>query len=114
MSSKVPYFNQIIISGNLAGNPIMRYIGEKNTPFCSFTVANNRRYLDKNENWQDETTFIEVESWHKQAEKAGANLKKGSPVIIEGNLHAKHWEDSNGRKHQKYCIKADRILSCRM
>jgi single-strand DNA-binding protein len=110
MSSKVPFFNQLIVSGNLVADPIMRYIGEKDIPICNFTIANNKRYQDKNGNWQDNTTYLDVEAWSKTAERAGANLKKGKPVIIEGSVHLNRWEDSDGHRHQKHFVKAERVL----
>jgi single stranded DNA-binding protein len=40
---------------------------------------------------KEETTFVDVTLWGRQAEIAGQYLHKGSPVFIEGRLQMDSW-----------------------
>ena len=109
MAIKTPYINNVTLAGNIVRDPEVRRIGEKNTPVTTITVANNRPYQDKDGNWQQETNFVDVEVWGKQAEKLGEYGEKGTPVIAEGNLKMNQWEDKEGKSHSKLLIRADKI-----
>ncbi|MCK4359850.1 MAG: single-stranded DNA-binding protein [Candidatus Cloacimonetes bacterium] len=109
MAIKTPYINNVTLAGNIVRNPEVRQIGEKKTKVTTITVANNRPYQDKDGNWQQETNFVDVEVWGKQAEKLGEYGKKGTPVIAEGNLKLNQWEDKEGKSHSKLLIRADKI-----
>lgn len=50
----------------------------------------------------EETTFVDVTLWGKQAETANQYLAKGREVFIEGRLHLDSWEDkASGQKRSK-------------
>jgi single-strand DNA-binding protein len=59
--------------------------------------------MDKGSNERkEETTFVDVTLWGRQAEIAGEYLAKGRPVLIEGRLHLDQWEDrESGQKRSK-------------
>jgi len=60
---------------------------------------------------REETMFINVETWEKQAEYCGQYLKKGRPVIVEGRLRSNDWEDKNtGQKRTSIEVRAERIM----
>jgi len=109
MSTKTPNINSVILGGNIVADPEIRKIGDKKTPVTTVTIANNRRYQDKDGEWQEVTAFVDVELWSSLAEKIGQQAKKGTPVIIEGTLKQDRWEDKNGNKQSKLLIRADRV-----
>lgn len=64
-------------------------------------AVNRVRTNDQGER-QEETTFIDVTLWARQAELAQQYLGKGRPVYIEGRLQMDTWEDKNtGQKRSK-------------
>ena len=64
-------------------------------------AVNRVRTNDQGER-QEETTFIDVTLWARQAELAQQYLAKGRPVYIEGRLQMDTWEDKNtGQKRSK-------------
>lgn len=109
MSTKTPNINTVIFGGNVVADPEIRKIGDKQTPVTTLTIANNRRYQDRNKEWQEVTAYVDVELWGPLAEKTGQQIKKGTPVIVEGTLKQDRWEDKNGNKQSRLLIKADRI-----
>jgi single-strand DNA-binding protein len=69
-------------------------------------VAVNTGYKDKSGEWQDDTCFIDVDVWGKQAEWLTESARKGSKVLVEGSLREDKWEDREGNKRSKIKIRA--------
>ena len=78
-------FHTIIIVGNLGRDPEMRYAPNGNA-VTSLNVASNRTYTDSSGQRIKETTWFRVSVWGKQAENVNTYLKKGSSVLVEGEL----------------------------
>lgn len=95
--------NKVFLMGNLTADPEVRYT-PKGTAVCDLRLAINR-YIgsgtDSSER-QEETTFVDITLWSRQAEIAGTYLKKGRGVFIEGRLQLDSWEDKQtGQKRTK-------------
>lgn len=89
--------NKVMIIGNLGRDPEMRYT-PSGQAVTQFTVATNRSYQDKNQEWQKETEWHRVVVWGQQAERAAERLRKGNRVYVEGRLQTRQWEDQSGGK----------------
>ncbi|MBI2625023.1 MAG: single-stranded DNA-binding protein [Candidatus Nealsonbacteria bacterium] len=91
--------NKIIIVGNLTADPELRNTSAGQA-VCSFRVATNRIWVDKNTGQQQKKTeFHNVVLWRRLAEIASKFLTKGSLVLIEGRLETRSWDDASGNKH---------------
>jgi single-strand DNA-binding protein len=97
--------NKYIGIGNLTKNPECRDAGQSKV--CSFSLAINEYYYTDGTKKQT-TTYIDVETWNKQAENCTKFLSKGSKVAIEGKLKTNAWE-KNGQKFSKLFCVADRV-----
>ena len=65
-------------------------------------MAINRVYSTDAGEKREETTYVDVELWGRQAEIAGEYLRKGRPVYIEGRLKLDTWDDKQtGQKRSK-------------
>jgi single-strand DNA-binding protein len=95
-------FNKVILLGNLTRDPQVRYT-PGGTAVAELGLAVNRTWFDQKTNSKrDETTFVDVTLWGRQAEVAGEYLAKGRQVLIEGRLHLDSWEDKeSGQKRSK-------------
>ena len=95
-------FNKVILMGNLTRDPEVRYT-PSGTAVTELGLAVNRVWFDKQSNQKkEETTFVDVTLWGRQAEVAGEYLTKGRSVLIEGRLHLDQWEDrESGQKRSK-------------
>ena len=85
-------FNKVIIAGNLTRDPELRYT-PSGTAIAKFGLAVNRRWKDQNGEQKEETTFVDVDAFGKQAELIGQYMKKGRPLLVEGRLKLDTWED---------------------
>jgi single-strand DNA-binding protein len=93
--------NKVILVGNCTRDPEVRYT-PKGTAVTDLGLAMNRHYSSDGGEKREETTFVDVTLWGRQAEVAGEYLKKGRPVYIEGRLQMDSWDDKNsGQKRSK-------------
>jgi len=93
--------NKVMLIGNLTRDPEVRYT-PKGTAVAELGLAINRYFTAENGEKREETTFVDVTLWGRQAEVAGEYLKKGRPVFIEGRLQLDSWDDKQtGQKRNK-------------
>jgi single-strand DNA-binding protein len=95
-------FNKVILVGNLTRDPEVKYT-TGGTAVTELGLAVNRQWFDQKSNERkEETTFVDVTLWGRQAEVAGEYLSKGRSVLIEGRLQLDQWEDKqSGQKRSK-------------
>lgn len=106
---RLGYLNSVQIIGRLVADPELRYT-QKGAPVCDFRIASSRRYKNRETGeQQEETLFINVVAWRRQAELANDFLKKGSAVLIEGRLRSRQWESAQGEKRSAIEIVARRV-----
>jgi single-strand DNA-binding protein len=87
-------FNKVILMGNLTRDPELRYT-PKGTAVAKLGLAVNRSWRNAEGQQQDETTFVDVDAFGKQAETLGQYMQKGRPILVEGRLKLDQWEDKN-------------------
>ncbi len=93
--------NKVILIGNITRDPEVRHT-PKGTAVTDLGIAVNRVYSSEQGDKREETTFVDVTLWGRQAELAGEYLTKGRPVYIEGRLQMDSWEDkASGQKRSK-------------
>ena len=94
-------FNKVILLGNLTRDPEIR-VTPKGTATCQLGLAVNRQFKDESGATRDETTFVDIEAWGRQAETISKYCTKGKPLLIEGRLKLDSWEDkTSGQKRSK-------------
>jgi single-strand DNA-binding protein len=81
-------YQQIIIVGNVGRDPEMRYTAD-GTGVCSFTVAVNKRTVDRTTNERkDSTTWFKVSAWRQLAEVCSQYVRKGMQIFVVGEVRA--------------------------
>jgi single-strand DNA-binding protein len=101
--------NRVLLIGNLTRDPEVRYT-PKGTPVTEIGLAVNRVYSGEDGEKKEETTFVDVTLWARQAEIAGQYLKKGRPVFIEGRLQLDTWDDKQtGQKRSRLRVVAENL-----
>ncbi|MEK7142823.1 MAG: single-stranded DNA-binding protein [Patescibacteria group bacterium] len=102
--------NRAQIVGHLTRDPEMRYT-PNGQAVCSFGVATNRRWRDKDGNLQEQTEFHNVVAWRKLAEIVAQILKKGARVYVEGRLQTRSWEGQDGNKRNRTEIVMENFIA---
>lgn len=98
-------FNKVILMGNLTKNPELRYT-PSGTAVTDLSVAVNTT-RGKGNDRKDDTVFVDVTVWERQAEACTEYLTKGSPVLVDGRLRLDQWEDKEtGKKRSRLAVVA--------
>ena len=105
---KMPEINYVIVAGNLTKDPIFRQT-TNNTPVVNFSIASNRKYKDSSNQWQEDVCYVGIVAWNKLAESCRDRLKKGSAVLVDGELQSRTWKSDDGHNRSIVEIKARRI-----
>jgi single-strand DNA-binding protein len=93
--------NKVMLIGNLTRDPELRYT-PKGTAVTDISLAINRVWTNEQNARQEETIFVEVTLWGRQAELAQQYLSKGRSAYIEGRLQMDTWDDKEtGKKRSK-------------
>ncbi len=101
------YINKAMIYGNLTRDPESRAL-PSGMSVCSFSVATNRFYTDRDGKRQESTDYHNIVVFGKQGENCAKYLHKGSGVFVEGRLQTRSWE-KDGQKQYRTEIVADRV-----
>lgn len=103
------YLNKALIIGNLTRDPELKSL-PSGIKICSFSVATNRVWKDKNGAKQESADYHNVVVFGRQAETVAQYMKKGSQVMVEGRMQTRSWDDqaTNTKKYRTEII-ADRV-----
>ncbi|PIR68544.1 single-stranded DNA-binding protein [Candidatus Nomurabacteria bacterium CG10_big_fil_rev_8_21_14_0_10_35_16] len=102
------YLNKAIVIGNLTRDPELRSL-PSGVKVCSFSLATNRVWKDKNGVRQESADYHNVVVFGRQAETVAQYMKKGSSILVEGRMQTRSWDDKNtGEKKYRTEIVADR------
>jgi single-strand DNA-binding protein len=101
--------NKVLLLGNLTRDPELRYT-PKGTAVADIGLAINRIWNNEQNQRQEETTFVDITLWGRQAEIAQQYLTKGRGVFVEGRLQMDTWEDkTSGQKRSKLKVVAENL-----
>jgi single-strand DNA-binding protein len=100
--------NKVLLIGNLTRAPELRYT-PSGTAVADLRLAVNRNYTTQSGEKREETFFVNVVVWGKQAESCGEYLDKGSSIFVEGRLQTRDWEGKDGQKRSVTEVVAERV-----
>lgn len=86
--------NAIILMGRLTRDPMVSYTDTGMT-IARFSIAVDRKYKRDGESAAD---FFNVVSFGKQAEFVERYLKKGTKIVLVGELHNNNYTNRQGEK----------------
>ncbi|MCL2295049.1 MAG: single-stranded DNA-binding protein [Spirochaetes bacterium] len=99
--------NSILAEGNLTKDPVFTE-NSKGTSICSFSIAVNRYYKQEDE-YQNEVSYLDVETWARLAEVCRDHLAKGRGVRVVGRVKQDRWVDQDGKNRSKVKIVAEHV-----
>ncbi len=101
--------NKVLIIGRLGRDPEMRFT-PSGRPVTTFSVGTSRTWNTADGERKTETEWFNIVAWSALAEICKQYLTKGQLVYIEGRLQTRHWEDSEGSKHNTIEIVANEMI----
>ena len=100
-------FNRIVLVGHLTRDIDLRYT-QGGAAIGSCGIAVTRKFSVNGEK-REETCFIDITFFGKQAEIANQYLSKGSKLLIEGRLKFDQWQDNNGQNRSKHTVAVENM-----
>jgi len=99
--------NVTVLSGRLTRNAELRYT-PNGTAVTDISLASNRIWNRDGER-QEDTVFVDVTVWGKQAEVLTPMLTKGTHVMVDGRLKLDRWETPDGSPRSKLSLVANSV-----
>lgn len=87
--------NSVILMGRLTKDPDTRYGGANNTCIARFSLAVDRRFKREGEPTAD---FFNCTSFGKQGEFVEKYLKKGTKIVLSGEIRNDNYTNKEGQK----------------
>ena len=100
--------NKVLLIGNLTKDPELRYT-PNGTAVANLRIAVSRKFKDRTGELKEDTCFVTVTAWDKQAEICNQYLQKGRPIFVEGILQSRSWDTPDGQKRSTIDVRAERI-----
>ena len=98
-------FNKAIIGGRLTADVELK-MTPSGISVCTFSVAVNRKVARGAE---QKTDFIECVAWRKNAEFISKHFRKGSSIMVVGELQKRSWQDNSGNKRSAIEVVVDEV-----
>lgn len=93
--------------GRLTRDPELRFTNGGKA-VAQFTVVTSRRF-NNNGTWEDkDTSFWDCTAFGEMAERICENLKKGSSVMVTGQMRQESWE-KDGQKKYAWRVLVDNV-----
>lgn len=99
--------NKVFLMGRLTADPELKTAGN-NVSIVQFTVAVNRRYVSKDSN-ERQVDFIDCTAFNRNAEFLSKYFRKGSSIIVFGNIQVDVWKDKEGHNRRTTRVIVDEL-----
>lgn len=99
-------FNQVILMGNLTRDPELRQTPNGQN-VCSFSLALNRSYKASDGEWQEVTDYVDIVAWGPLGERVAQYVTKGRPVLVNGRLQSRSWEQEGQKRNKVEVVAQD-------
>ena len=100
--------NQVNLSGRACADIESRQVG--NSTVAVLRLASTRSFKDRNDEWKEQSTFIDCEAWGKLAESLLGNVTKGTPIFVSGRLATDEWEHEGKKRSKVKLVVNDYLL----
>lgn len=99
--------NSIMLTGRLSRDPELRYT-QTGAAICKFDLAftTSKKHGDE---WQEQSNFIAVDVFGRQAEFIAESCTKGAPVCVLGRIEQERWQSQDGGNRSRISLKADQV-----
>jgi single-strand DNA-binding protein len=100
--------NVVHLVGRSVADAETKDIG-KDSKVATFRLVHNRRIKRRDGEYDEKATYVDCEVWGQRADYAGQYVKKGTPVLVRGQLETDEWTTKEGQKRSKLKIYCDQI-----
>ena len=99
-------FNNVTLSGRLGSDPQSIMVGESLKASFSLAFTKHTPNASVESGFDEATSWIAIEGWTYQAEKIMKNCRKGTKIMLTGELSEDVWKSDDPKKpNRKMVIK---------
>ena len=102
-------FNKIILQGNLSEDITLRYTNN-GTASAKVSIAVGKKFKKQDGSQGEKTLFVKLQFWGRSSEILNQYCRKGSKLLIEGELENNNWEDNQGNKKYDYVVNVSNMV----
>lgn len=95
----MPSLNLCQFIGHVGADPEVRTFDNGNK-IATTRIAVSERYIDRNNQQQERTEWINLVFNGKQVDVVERYIHKGSTIYVSGKWHNREWQDQAGNKRQ--------------
>jgi single-strand DNA-binding protein len=100
-------WSQTLIIGNVGRDPTFKYT-QSGIAVCDFSVAVTRRFGGRDgAEKQEKTTWYRVTAWRNLAEVANSYVRKGTQIMVVGQVEVSAYLDKNNQPAASLELTAD-------
>ena len=101
--------NSITVVGNVTRDPGLKFLNSGQAA-VRIAVAVSRRWQNRqSQEWEEKTSFFDVQAYGPLAENIAASITKGTRVVVTGRMEQRSWETDSGDKRSAFEIVADDV-----
>lgn len=93
-------YQKVIMVGNLTKDGELKY-SQGGSAIYSNSIAVSKKFTSNGEK-KEKVMYIDVTAFAKTAEICNQYLRKGSKVLLDGEIEFQQWVDQNGGKRSKH------------
>jgi single-strand DNA-binding protein len=105
---RFPNINNVTITGRLVRDVELKHSANGVT-VARLCIAVSKYFRDENGNFQEQASFVDIVAFNKQAQICQECLKKGSPVLVQGELKTRTYTDQHNQNRKITEIIVDRV-----
>lgn len=101
--------NTVVLMGRLTHSPEVKTLNDTDIKVTRFCLAVER---DLAINGVRKSDFIDCVAWRNTAEFIQKYFNKGSPIIVEGRIETRQYEDKQGNKRKAFEVNVKNVNFC--
>ena len=100
--------NNVTLLGTLTKDVELRYL-PSGSALANLSLAHNTRFKRADGEYDERVLYVKASCFGKTAEVINQYFKKGSRILIQGELVLNTWKDKNGNNRQEHSILIEKI-----
>ncbi|MBI2606929.1 MAG: single-stranded DNA-binding protein [Deltaproteobacteria bacterium] len=101
-------FNKVILLGHIGNDPELKK-SAAGKPYLKLSLATNSLRKTASGGAEKTTHWHRVMVFGSQAEVCATYLRKGSPILLEGMIEVRTYNDKDGKKVSLHSVLANRV-----
>jgi single-strand DNA-binding protein len=100
--------NIAVVLGTITNDIEIKYLSS-GSAVTNFSIAYNKKYKGQDGKLVEKASFFDVSAFGKNAETINQYFRKGSRILVRGELEQSQWKAQDGTNRSKITIKLEQF-----